>query len=87
MDYQKAFEEVDVILTPSSNRANPPSIDEKMSHIESYSNDVMTVSPSLAGLPAISIPHEKESTIGIQMIGPHLQDGKLLTISKFAEKK
>ena len=55
-EFQKAFESVDVMLTPTAPSA-AFAIGEKMDDpIQMYLNDVFTVPASLAGLPAISVP-------------------------------
>ena len=55
-DFQKAFETVDVILTPTA-PSEAFAIGEKMDDpIAMYLNDVFAVPASLAGLPAISVP-------------------------------
>ena len=55
-DFHKAFEKVDVILTPTT--PSPAfAMGEKMDDpVAMYLNDVFTVPSSLAGLPAISVP-------------------------------
>jgi aspartyl-tRNA(Asn)/glutamyl-tRNA(Gln) amidotransferase subunit A len=55
-EFQKAFEDVDVMLTPTA--PSPAfAIGEKMDDpVQMYLNDVFTVPASLAGLPAISVP-------------------------------
>ena len=55
-EFKKAFESVDVMLTPTTPSA-AFAIGERMDDpIQMYLNDVFTVPASLAGLPAISIP-------------------------------
>ncbi|MEE8351191.1 MAG: Asp-tRNA(Asn)/Glu-tRNA(Gln) amidotransferase subunit GatA [Rhodospirillales bacterium] len=55
-DFRKAFNEVDVLLTPTAPSA-AFAIGEKMDDpVAMYLNDVFTVPASLAGLPAISVP-------------------------------
>ncbi len=55
-DFRQAFENVDVILTPTAPSAAFP-IDERVKDpIQMYLNDIFTVPASLAGLPAISLP-------------------------------
>ena len=55
-DFQKAFETVDVILTPTA-PFEAFAIGDKMDDpIAMYLNDVFAVPASLAGLPAISVP-------------------------------
>ena len=55
-EFQKAFEDVDVMLTPTS-PSTAFAIGEKIHDpIQMYLNDVFTVPASLAGLPAMSLP-------------------------------
>ena len=55
-DFQKAFETVDVILTPTA-PFEAFAIGDKMDDpLAMYLNDVFAVPASLAGLPAISVP-------------------------------
>ncbi len=55
-DFEKAFEEVDVILGPTS-PVLPFKIGEKSDDpLAMYLADIYTVSINLAGVPAISIP-------------------------------
>jgi aspartyl-tRNA(Asn)/glutamyl-tRNA(Gln) amidotransferase subunit A len=55
-EFNKAFENVDVMLTPTAPSA-AFAIGEKMDDpVQMYLNDVFTVPASLAGLPAMSVP-------------------------------
>ena len=55
-DFQNAFADVDVLLTPTAPSAAFV-IGEKMDDpVAMYLNDIFTVPASLAGLPAISVP-------------------------------
>ena len=71
-DFTAAFEEADVILTPTTPSA-AFAIGEKMDDpIAMYLNDVFTVPASLAGLPGISLPAGLSATglpLGLQLIG------------------
>ncbi|MGI6454019.1 MAG: Asp-tRNA(Asn)/Glu-tRNA(Gln) amidotransferase subunit GatA [bacterium] len=83
-DFRRAFEEVDVILCPTT--PSPPfRAGEKTSDpLEMYLSDVFTSPANLAGLPGISIPgaFSKEGLpIGIQLIAGVLQEEKLLNIA------
>lgn len=73
-DFMKAFEKCDVILTPTAPTAAFPIGDKSMSEnpINMYLNDVFTVSVSLAGLPALSLPiglSKDGLPLGLQVIG------------------
>jgi aspartyl-tRNA(Asn)/glutamyl-tRNA(Gln) amidotransferase subunit A len=84
------FEAYDVLLGPV---APTPAfkLGEKLSDpITMYLADIMTVSPSLAGLPAISVPAGKSADglpIGVQLIGKRRDDAKLLALAKSVEDK
>ena len=71
-DFRRAFETVDVLLTPTAPSA-AFAIGEKMDDpIAMYLNDVFTVPASLAGLPAISVPAGLSAgglPLGLQLIG------------------
>ena len=71
-DFRRAFETVDVLLTPTTPSA-AFAIGEKMDDpIAMYLNDVFTVPASLAGLPAISIPAGLSAgglPLGLHLIG------------------
>ncbi len=73
-DFVKAFEKCDVILTPTAPTGAFPIGDKSMaeSPINMYLNDVFTVSVSLAGLPAMSLPiglSAEGLPLGMQLIG------------------
>ena len=71
-DFRRAFETVDVLLTPTTPSA-AFAIGEKMDDpIAMYLNDVFTVPASLAGLPAISVPAGLSAgglPLGLHLIG------------------
>ena len=55
-----------------------------------YLNDVFTVPASLAGLPGISIPFGKDKNnlpLGIQILGKHFDEQKVLNISYALESE
>jgi aspartyl-tRNA(Asn)/glutamyl-tRNA(Gln) amidotransferase subunit A len=80
-DFRKAFEKVDVILTPTAPSA-AFGFDYKPSNpVEMYLNDVFTVPTSLAGLPAISIPaglNRDGLPLGLQLIGKAFDEQTVL---------
>ncbi len=82
-EFNDAFSEVDLILGPTT----PDSafkIGEKLDDpIAMYLSDVFTVSTNLAGLPAISIPMglKNELPVGLQIIGNHFDESKILSLS------
>ncbi|MBN1683847.1 MAG: Asp-tRNA(Asn)/Glu-tRNA(Gln) amidotransferase subunit GatA [Gammaproteobacteria bacterium] len=86
-DYQNAFKEVDIILYPTS-----PSVafkhGEKENRISMYLADIFTVTLNLAGLPGISIPSGFKNglPIGLQLIGNHFEETKLLNVAHQYQK-
>jgi len=53
-----------------------------------YLMDLCTVSISLSGLPAMSIPvgYQKGLPVGLQIVGRRLEEGTILKICHFLEK-
>jgi aspartyl-tRNA(Asn)/glutamyl-tRNA(Gln) amidotransferase subunit A len=87
-DFKKAFETVDVILTPTAPSA-AFAIGEKMDDpIAMYLNDVFTVPASLAGLPAISVPAELDPQglpLGLHLIGRPFDEETVLRAAEAVE--
>ena len=88
-DFQKAFERVDLILTPTCPTV-AFRIGEKVDDpLSMYLSDIFTITCNLAGLPGISIPAGKNSAgmpIGIQLLGNHFQEGRVLQAAHHFEK-
>lgn len=58
--------------------------------VKMYLADIMTVPPSLAGLPALSVPAGMTSQglpVGVQIIGARRSDAQLLALAKSLEKR
>lgn len=84
-EYEKAFSEVDCILTPVS--PNPAfKLGEKVDDpIAMYLEDMMSVSLNLAGMPGLAIPagfNKAGLPLGLQVLGPRRSDKKLIEFSK-----
>ena len=82
-DFARAFERVDVLMGPTS---PTPAFDigAKMDDpITMYLNDIYTIGANLAGLPAMSIPcgFVGQLPAGLQIIGPHFSEAKLLNVA------
>ena len=87
-DFKTAYENVDVILTPTAPSA-AFAIGEKMHDpIAMYLNDVFTVPASMAGLPAISVPAGLDASglpLGLQLIGRAFDEVTLLRAARALE--
>ncbi len=84
-DFNRAFKEVDVILSPVS-PVLPFEIGEKITDpLSMYLCDVFTAPASLVGLPAVSVPaglSESGLPVGFQLIGQPFEDNKILNIGE-----
>ncbi len=84
-DFKIAFKKFDVLAAPTM-PVIAPRFDEikKLSPIENYMMDVLTVAPNLAGIPMISVPvgNVNKMPIGLHLMGDHLQEGKILQVSQ-----
>ncbi|MEK7117018.1 MAG: Asp-tRNA(Asn)/Glu-tRNA(Gln) amidotransferase subunit GatA [Patescibacteria group bacterium] len=86
-EFNKAFEEIDAILTPT---APSPAwkIGEKTSPLENYLADIFTVTANIVGCPAISLPsgfsenNGKKLPLGIQLMSSHMSENILFEIGK-----
>ena len=88
-DFQNAFKDVDVIITPTTPTTAFKKGEKSSKPIEMYLSDIYTVSVSLAGLPAMSVPagFVDELPVGIQLIGNYLKEDLLLNIGNIYEKE
>lgn len=89
-EYNTLFENYDVLIGPvaptpafglGENVADP---------VKMYLADIMTVPPSLAGLPAISVPTGVTKAglpVGVQLIGPQKSDAMLLALAASQEEQ
>ena len=87
-DFENAFKKVDMILTPTS-PFTAFKIGEKVEDaLSMYLADAFTVSTSLAGLPAISMPcgEIENLPVGLQIIGKNFKENEIFKIGTFFEK-
>jgi aspartyl-tRNA(Asn)/glutamyl-tRNA(Gln) amidotransferase subunit A len=82
-DFTRAFEQVDVIMGPTSPSTAFP-IGAKMDDpVAMYLNDIYTIATNLAGLPGLSIPVAPVDglPVGLQIIGNYFAEGRLLNVA------
>jgi len=91
-DFEQAFEKVDAILSPVA-----PAPARKLGEfsddpLHEYLSDIFTIAANLAGNCAISVPagtvtsdSGSELPVGLQILGPHFGEAKLLRIARAAE--
>lgn len=90
-DFLDAFAQVDVLLTPAT-PTPAPALGALMGGADPtvmYRQDVYTVPASLAGLPALSIPcgFAGGLPIGLQLIGPHFAEDRLLALGEAYQRE
>jgi len=89
-DFDKAFKDVDAILTPSTPGSAFKIGDKSDDPVSMYLNDIFTVPVNLSGLPAISVPagYDKNNLpLGLQLIGKAFDEQTLLNLSLAIEKR
>ena len=88
-DFRKAFEQCDVILTPTAPSA-AFGIGETTDPLAMYLNDVFAVPASLAGLPAMSVPGGLDGQglpLGLHLIGNELDEQIVLNAGLAIEER
>jgi len=88
-DFAKAFEQCDVILTPTAPSA-AFGIGETTDPLAMYLNDVFAVPASLAGLPAMSVPgglDDQGLPLGLHLIGNELDEQMVLNAGLAIEER
>jgi aspartyl-tRNA(Asn)/glutamyl-tRNA(Gln) amidotransferase subunit A len=95
-DYKKAFEQADVLITPTT--PSPAfKIGEKVNDpLALYLEDIFTVTANLAGIPALSIPcgfkeikdskgEIRKLPVGLQLLSSHGEEDTLFMVAKSLE--
>jgi aspartyl-tRNA(Asn)/glutamyl-tRNA(Gln) amidotransferase subunit A len=88
-DFEKAFETVDVLITPTAPTTAFKAGEKITDPLSMYLNDLMTIPVNLAGLPGISLPCGFDSQglpIGLQLIGNVLREDQLFQVAYAYEK-
>ncbi|MDR0397981.1 MAG: Asp-tRNA(Asn)/Glu-tRNA(Gln) amidotransferase subunit GatA [Candidatus Nomurabacteria bacterium] len=87
-EYDKAFKDHDVLLSPVAPNPAFKLGENTADPLKMYLEDIMTVPPSLAGLPAFSVPAGKTKAglpVGVQLIGKRKCDAQLFALAKEME--
>ena len=81
-DFDRAFEEVDVIIGPTSAHT-AFKLGSKSDPVSMYLEDIYTIAVNLAGLPAASIPVGVANGLpmGMQIIGAYFDEAKILNVA------
>jgi aspartyl-tRNA(Asn)/glutamyl-tRNA(Gln) amidotransferase subunit A len=88
-DFRHAFEQVDVLLTPSSPTTAFRLGEQLDDPLAMYANDLTTIPANLAGIPGLSLPaglaHEDGLPVGVQVMAPAFQDRRLYEVGAALE--
>ncbi len=82
-DFKKAFSKFDVLVSPSMPVIAPKFTEiERLTPLENYMMDILTVAPNLAGIPMLTVPCGKVDgmPVGLHILGDHLQEQKVLQV-------
>lgn len=89
-DFDTVFEDVDIVLTPTTTTSAFAIDDEqRMDPISAYYNDVYTIPASMAGLPAMSVPLTLDANgkpIGLHVIGNMFREDLVFRAAKGLER-
>lgn len=87
-DFQKAFQDCDVIVGPTSPTPAFRFGEKIQNPLEMYLSDIYTISVNLSALPAISVPcglSKEGLPVGMQFIGKHFDEENLLSVAYLYE--
>lgn len=87
-DFEKAFEKVDVMITPAS-PSLPWKLGEKVSNpLQMYLSDIFTVTANLTGNPGLAVPvgFVDKLPVGMQILGPHFSEALLYQVGNAYEQ-
>jgi aspartyl-tRNA(Asn)/glutamyl-tRNA(Gln) amidotransferase subunit A len=88
-DFKKAFKKVDAILSPATPTTAFRHGEKIGDPLQMYLSDIYTVNANVAGIPGLVLPFSKDSKnlpIGVQLLGNHFEEEKLLQIGSMIEK-
>jgi aspartyl-tRNA(Asn)/glutamyl-tRNA(Gln) amidotransferase subunit A len=83
-DFEKAFQQADVIVTPTYPTAAFKLGEKTADPLQMYLSDIFTISPNLAGVPGISLPcgfTANNLPVGLQLIGKHFDEESILKVA------
>lgn len=88
-EFAQSFKDYDVILTPTVPTTAFKFGENTSDPLKMYAGDICTVTVNIAGLPGLSVPCGKDSNgmpIGVQLIGDHFSEQKLLSAAHSYEQ-
>jgi aspartyl-tRNA(Asn)/glutamyl-tRNA(Gln) amidotransferase subunit A len=89
-EIETTFEKIDVLLTPTTPTVAFPLGEKVDDPVAMYSNDILTVTANLAGIPALSLPCGRSNEglpIGLQLMAPRFGEEKLFRVANAYENE
>jgi aspartyl-tRNA(Asn)/glutamyl-tRNA(Gln) amidotransferase subunit A len=89
-DFAQAFEQCDVIMSPTSPSTAFGSGARLDDPVQMYLSDIFTIAANLAGLPGMSIPCGMDSAglpVGLQIIGSYFSEARMLNVAHIYQKQ
>ena len=83
-DFREAFSKVDILISPTCPNTAFELGAKSSDPLAMYLTDIATISANLAGIPGLSVPagFDKDGMpIGLQILAPQLQEGKLFNMA------
>ena len=82
-DFVAAFNDVDVILGPTTPNLAWKLGEKNNNPIAQYLEDIYTITANLAGIPGLSMPagFVDGLPVGVQLLAPYFQEGRLLNVA------
>jgi len=91
-DFERAFESVDAIATPTAPTPAFRLGEKTADPIEMYLSDIYTITGNLAGIPGVSVPcgtvaapggasSGKKLPVGLQLLGRHFDESRLFRVA------
>jgi len=86
-DFEKAFEKVDLILTPTAPTPAFKIGENTNDPLQMYLEDIFTITANIVGVPAISVPggnveiDGKQLPVGFQLMGKWFDEENLLNVA------
>jgi aspartyl-tRNA(Asn)/glutamyl-tRNA(Gln) amidotransferase subunit A len=84
-EFKKVFEEVDVLITPTSPTTAFKLGEKTDDPVQMYLADIFTVTANIVGVPSLNVPigfDSKGLPIGMQIMGSWFEDEKLFEIAE-----
>ncbi|WP_029889932.1 Asp-tRNA(Asn)/Glu-tRNA(Gln) amidotransferase subunit GatA [Polycyclovorans algicola] len=82
-DFTQAFEQVDLILAPTTTDVAFRFGEKTDDPVAMYLNDIYTIAANLAGIPAMSLPagFSDGLPVGMQLMGNYFSEARLLSVA------